>query len=189
MAQTTLRFTLKQPPALVADAGGDKTIKEGEQVLLGAAEPATGGLGNYTYHWTPSTGLDRADVANPTASPMVTTTYTLTVEDGGGCARASSVTVTVSSVTGLEDITGKFGLSVFPNPSNGSFSVTSAKELGKGAVLLQVFNPIGALIHSETISGRKKLDQTVRLPSLSKGIYILRISGSDLNVIHKVIVQ
>ncbi|CAN5800620.1 hypothetical protein BH24BAC1_BH24BAC1_38920 [soil metagenome] len=40
------------------------------------------------------------------------TTYTLTVTDGGSCAK--TVTLTGSSVTGIEE-TNKFGLAVFPN--------------------------------------------------------------------------
>lgn len=36
---------------------------------------------NYTYQWSPAAGLSNATIPNPTASPTVPTTYTLTVSD------------------------------------------------------------------------------------------------------------
>jgi gliding motility-associated-like protein len=49
------------------------------------------------YKWTPSTGLDHDDVANPIASPVQTTTYQLAVSNDGcsGVIANQSVTVTV----------------------------------------------------------------------------------------------
>lgn len=38
------------------------------------------------YEWSPATGLSATDIADPIASPMETTTYTLTVSKAGGCA-------------------------------------------------------------------------------------------------------
>ena len=51
---------------------------------------ATGGI---NYAWTPPTGLDNAGIANPLASPDVTTTYTVIVDDGN-CIDSAQVTVT-----------------------------------------------------------------------------------------------
>ena len=68
--------------------------------IIGADESVTlnadayGGSYNYTYSWTPSTGLNDADTQNPIATPSETTVYTCTVNDGISTASAS-VTVTV----------------------------------------------------------------------------------------------
>jgi hypothetical protein len=43
---------------------------------------ANGGSGNYTYAWTPETGLSDPTIQNPMASPEETTTYTVEVSDG-----------------------------------------------------------------------------------------------------------
>jgi gliding motility-associated-like protein len=46
--------------------------------------------------WTPSTGLSNASIANPVASPLVTTTYTVTGFDQYRCFSSSAdVTITV----------------------------------------------------------------------------------------------
>ncbi|GAB2705856.1 hypothetical protein GCM10011495_23220 [Hymenobacter frigidus] len=60
---------------------------------------ATGGMGGYTYTWAPATGLSRTTGNTVTASPTVTTTYTLTVVDANDCTAAiSQVTVVVLDV-------------------------------------------------------------------------------------------
>ncbi|MBW3130433.1 gliding motility-associated C-terminal domain-containing protein [Hymenobacter profundi] len=79
-----------QPPVDV-DAGPDKEILAGSSVTLeGRAD------GTYPVTWTPAAGLfiSPADPLHPTASPTVTTTYTLSA-GSGGCADSDEVTVTV----------------------------------------------------------------------------------------------
>jgi len=75
-----------------ANAGADKTICGTGSVTIGSA--AVTGV---TYSWTPSTGLSSATVANPTASPTVTTTYIVTATNGG-CTAKDTVIVTVSAL-------------------------------------------------------------------------------------------
>jgi len=79
-----------------ADAGADKGIIEGASVVIGGSPTASGGTAPYTYSWIPTTGLNDAGIANPTASPSVTTTYTVTVTDSKGCTDNDDVTVTVT---------------------------------------------------------------------------------------------
>ncbi len=55
-------------------------ICEGSSALL--KSNVSGGSGNYTFSWTPADGLNDPTAANPIASPTVTTTYQLTVNDG-----------------------------------------------------------------------------------------------------------
>ncbi len=60
----------------------------------------TTGTTGLTYSWTPATGLSSATVAQPTATPSVTTTYTMTATlPGSGCPPiVRSVTISVGSV-------------------------------------------------------------------------------------------
>jgi hypothetical protein len=48
----------------------------------------------------PVTGLSQTDIANPTASPPATTTYTVTVVDNAGTQGMASTTLTVNAPSG-----------------------------------------------------------------------------------------
>ncbi|RDV13111.1 gliding motility-associated C-terminal domain-containing protein [Pontibacter diazotrophicus] len=72
----------------VANAGEDVTIMEGQSVKL----QATGGT---SYSWSPATGLSNPFIADPSARPLKTTTFTVTVTSEFGCAYTDEVTVTV----------------------------------------------------------------------------------------------
>jgi gliding motility-associated-like protein len=72
-------------------AGPDKTIMEGETVMLeGTAD------GTYPVSWAPSPTLTpgATDQLRPVAAPVVTTTYSLGA-GAGYCGNTSTVTVTV----------------------------------------------------------------------------------------------
>lgn len=64
-------------PSAIAVAGADQVVCPGQSVLLG--DP---GLPGFTYTWSPTTGLDNPNIAQPTATVNISTTYTLTVSDG-----------------------------------------------------------------------------------------------------------
>jgi gliding motility-associated-like protein len=78
-------------PVMTVDAGPAKTIMEGDQVELeGKAD------GNYPVVWSPLAGLTFGNnPLRPVASPVATTTYTLSA-GASSCASSSSVTVTVT---------------------------------------------------------------------------------------------
>ncbi|MDI6793099.1 MAG: right-handed parallel beta-helix repeat-containing protein [bacterium] len=86
--------TVGSDPA--ADAGSDQTICSGGSAGIGGAPTASGGTSPYTYSWSPAAGLSSSTVANPTASPGSTTTYTVTVTDNNGLQATDSVVVTVN---------------------------------------------------------------------------------------------
>lgn len=75
-------------PSLVANAGTDNTISLGDSYTLN-------GQGGSIYSWLPATGLSNPNIFNPVATPVVTTTYELTVADINGCMDLDSITITV----------------------------------------------------------------------------------------------
>lgn len=79
--------------SITVDAGTNAGIMAGGSTTLSGS--ASGGDGNYSYTWSPSTGLSASNIASPTASPSSTTTYTLSVTDGTGCTGSNEVRVTV----------------------------------------------------------------------------------------------
>ncbi|MEX1238478.1 MAG: T9SS type A sorting domain-containing protein [Cyclobacteriaceae bacterium] len=54
---------------------------------------------NESYSWTPAEGLSNPSIANPLASPFVTTLYAVTYTDGKGCTATDQVEVVVNCNT------------------------------------------------------------------------------------------
>ena len=67
------------------------SICSGQSVQLSAG----GGTG---YAWSPATGLNAANIADPVASPAATTSYSVTVSNDEGCSGTATVPVTVNRV-------------------------------------------------------------------------------------------
>ncbi len=76
---------------LEALGGSDVAICLGDNTPLNATTP-----GAVSYTWSPATGLSNPSIANPNASPTVTTMYTVSVTNALGCVDLDTVIVTVN---------------------------------------------------------------------------------------------
>ncbi len=88
------KFTVSVNPAPSISAGSGATICTGSSTILSA----TGGA---TYMWSPSIGLSATTGSSVTASPVLTTVYTVTGINVYGCQSNATVAVTVHAVPGL----------------------------------------------------------------------------------------
>jgi len=74
----------------------------GYNICRGASIQLSGNLAQYPfagtlqYSWSPSTGLNNPNLANPVASPTVTTTYSLTITTPEGCQLSTTTSVVIS---------------------------------------------------------------------------------------------
>ncbi len=75
---------------LVANAGLDQTLCNGTTGILSAS-------GGAFYQWSPASGLSNPNIANPSVSPVTTTTYCVTVTDASGCSSTDCMTVNIVS--------------------------------------------------------------------------------------------
>jgi gliding motility-associated-like protein len=88
----TKSITVPVRPAPSVSAGPDKTIVEGDEVMLQGS--STGSPASVV--WTPNnTILSAGNTLAPVVRPMTTTTYTMTVTDANGCIAADNAQVTV----------------------------------------------------------------------------------------------
>ncbi len=148
-------------------------ITASEDVTIGAGETtslfATGGV---TYAWFPTEGLSRADVANPVASPVVTTTYEVTVTNELGCNRVDAVTVSVDNRV--------FVPNLFSPNGDGQNEVFRVYGAGIEQLELQVFDRQGKRIYYSTNAAEimeTGWDGTLRGVPLPSGSYRWMIRG------------
>lgn len=75
----------------VAEAGNNAAICRGATTNLLAS-------GGNSYVWNNAATLSNANIANPVATPTITTTYTVTVTNANGCSATDNVTITVNDL-------------------------------------------------------------------------------------------
>ena len=84
-------------PMLLTSSASEVLLCEGESSNL-TANATNGCNGPYTYSWAPAAGLSNANISNPVATPLATTTYTVTASEPGSCGaqQTSQITITVN---------------------------------------------------------------------------------------------
>jgi hypothetical protein len=85
--------TVNALPVANAGQGGIITCVQNVSGVQLGANPMSGN----TYTWTPTTGLNNTNTANPIATPNASTTYTLLMLDANGCSDTAQVVVTVNN--------------------------------------------------------------------------------------------
>ncbi len=99
----TLYAKLIDTLVVTANAGRDTVSCNSNPVSIGAI-PKPG----LVYNWSPAIGLSNPDIANPLASPDVTTAYVLTTRNnGGGCVNTDTVVVSASIINDSLQLIGK----------------------------------------------------------------------------------
>ncbi len=93
-ATDSVQIDIKPLPVVIATKSNDVDCTMPTSRLS-----ATGAL---QYSWLPAAALSNSQVANPVASPRVTTTYIVTGTGSNGCTSNNAVTVAVSRNGGLE---------------------------------------------------------------------------------------
>lgn len=134
------------------------SICYGDSTLIQAT--ATGGSGSYTYLWSPATGLSNSTISNPIASPTITTSYTVTANDGSNTA-SSQVNITVYPLpTASASHSG-------PVCTNNTLSLTSG---GGTTYSWSGPNSFSSLSQNPSITG---------LTPLATGTYIVTVTDSN----------
>jgi gliding motility-associated-like protein len=179
-----------------ANAGPDVSVCAGDSVLIGTDQPGT-------YSWSPATGLSATDVAQPMASPAVTTTYYVTLTAVTNCSQIDSVVVTVNDFTqniGIEPPVGSAcenaPASAFALPdqagntytwsTTGTLSITGASDNtvdllhnGPGASVLSVVVTDANGCVSDTISSPFN---TLDTPEADAGADVLYCFGDSVQL-------
>lgn len=143
---------------VVANAGSDTAICAGGSTQLSAS-------GGTAYQWSPAAGLSSGSIANPTAAPSVTTTYTVTAF-ANGCSATDEVVVTVNNTVanaGL-DATICVGNSTTLNASGGTtYSWNPATGLSDANIANPIANPSSTTTYTvtATANGCSSTDQVV----------------------------
>jgi hypothetical protein len=92
----------------------------------------------------------------------------LEVTNNFGCAAADTFDVGIEFV-GIDEAS-ESPLKIFPNPSNGQFSIQLEDALPEAEI--RIYNTIGQVVHKQSINNKSRLDLNLDLPV---GSYLISI--------------
>jgi hypothetical protein len=164
------------PNASTGTAGPDVQNCPGHNAVLGGTA-----LTGATYSWSPTTNLSNPLIANPTTTTTVTRTYTVTITDYCGNVSTDAVTVTWNSICvrrmGNPDSGEDSGISLYPNPAQGSFTINTNDANEKTIIVYDVTGK--QIFQKETTEEQLQID----LGDAPKGLYLVKIiSGGSVAV-------
>ncbi|MDG1347410.1 MAG: T9SS type A sorting domain-containing protein [Crocinitomicaceae bacterium] len=156
-------------------AAPNDTACVGDTITLTAINPAN------SYSW--STG-DTSATINVTQ----TGNYSVTTTDFLGCETDTSKAVVFEVCNlGLEEETTPLSFDVFPNPSNGNFTLTNFIS-HQNQVDLRIINLLGQTVYSQ-LKINTKMAGKVEVHLMKKGAYFVEVSEGNNQLRKKLIVQ
>lgn len=166
----TLKKTITVHPLPVVTASSDTTILYGQSVTMSAL--VTGGI---YYLWGPTVGLNDPNIANPTATPQVTTIYTLLAIDTNQCRQQDSVKITVQT-----NVPVLIPSAFTPNGDSKNDVFHVANMSFQKLIEFRVFNRWGQEVFNTT-DNNKGWDGTFRGKAQEVGVYnyIIRLAWPD----------
>lgn len=131
---------------------------------------ATGGA---SYTWSPGSATGSSVIVSPT----VNTTYTVTGTSSLGCTNTNTVSVTVSTCTGLyEQVANELPFSIYPNPAKDRITI-KAGDINLNTVKIELFDVTGKKVLEQSFNSLPAgTEQNLQIGHLSKGIFILNMN-------------
>jgi len=167
--------------------------------IIGGSPTAAGGKTPYTYAWSPSQGLDNANIANPNAS--ASNTYSVTVTDANSCTASSSMSYSKPQADFTANGSGYYGsLQYYVVPAgitslvieaygaqgggNGSMSYYG----GQGAYLKASFTvtpgeTLEILVGQKGLTGEDNYDPYGNMNGGGGGSFVIRQSNYEILLI------
>ncbi len=128
----------------------------------------------YNFNWASDPPGFTSTEKSPVVSPQVTTTYTVTVTDGGYSSQ-KSVQIFVQPSSGIPDVQYLTDIIIYPNPGQGILTV-KFQSPSDGSGQLRITDRSGRIVHSEEVPINTGLnDFAFQTAGLLPGMYLLSI--------------
>lgn len=138
------------------------------------------GSGAISYQWINNSTiiLTQQALVNPTSS----TVYTLTGTDFRGCSASAQVAVTVSGCVGLNEFSYSLsGVKLYPNPTNGIFTVELANGISKQVIVTDLTGRVVLTANSSENQLNMSID------GLAAGMYSVKVISGNASQTSKLV--
>ncbi|GGF25139.1 T9SS type A sorting domain-containing protein [Flavobacterium limi] len=158
---------------LISDTG-TSAASPSTRTITAERNLSTGDANDYTFNYANST-IDFAWARRSTAG------YGL--NNHGGSNRGYNVSVPLSATLGVNDFSLKTS-AIYPNPSNGNFSIETNTGLDK----INVYSQTGTLVETINVEGKSETVE-VSLKSLQTGVYLIELQNDQEKTWKKIIIN
>jgi hypothetical protein len=185
----SVTVTAGSSAAGVANAGADKLVCPNTNYTLGTNVNGDG----LTFYWEPqyylgSTWNQEQPTFSGSSFPLLPLTYTLTVTDVCGNTSTDQVTVSVNPICPRRmmnpDLTGE----VFPNPSEGIFTVNLPLTETDQEIEFVVTDLAGRTVQQNTVTSGGG-QHAVDLSAEPKGVYVLTVTRNGVSEVYKLVME
>ena len=125
-------------------------------------------------------------------TPQVRHTYDITgivsYSDGEFNLQPRDIADVVDLLVSVEDINAANAFGVYPNPSNGKFTVV-VNSVKAQDLRIELVSISGEVIYSNTHQNVTKFNSEIDVTEYAKGIYYLRVNNGETVKIEKVVIQ
>ena len=174
-------FMLTIHPLPVVELGSDTAICFDQSIILDAGNPGS------NYLWSTNETTQTIEASSGGLIEIIT--YWAEVTDTFGCMDSDEITVSFEECAGISENNNSRYVQIVPNPNSGSFKIRCDLII-QNPVDVSVYNPLSGIVYERS---DVKADQQnlldIQLEEISSGIYFLRISNSEINLIKKIIIQ
>jgi gliding motility-associated-like protein len=146
----TVTITIHPKPVIAIDPA-DTSLCNNASVVLNAT-------GAYTYNWAPAAGLSATTGAQVTASPAVTTTYSISGTDVNGCS--STTSCTISMLPNISATAASTNAGCFSNNGTATAFPPGLNYTWNGGEHTQTISNLTAGVYTVTVSDTLGCDGT-----------------------------
>lgn len=150
------------------------TVTSGIRTITAERNLSTGDANDYVFNYANAT-IDFVWARRSSAG------YGLNNHGGGN--RGYNISIPLSATLGVDDFSLKTS-AIYPNPSNGNFSIETKTGLDK----INVYSQTGSLVETINIQGESETVE-VSLKSLQTGIYLIELQNEQEKTWKKIIIK
>lgn len=78
-------------------------------------------------------------------------------------------------------VKNELGITIYPNPNQGSFTLSLNGDLKEEKAMVEIFNIVGELILSDKVEMSTKFEKSYDFSDQAKGIYLIRFKSGDFS--------
>jgi hypothetical protein len=169
-------------PAPTPSLGPDTAIGYASMITSDA------GSGYSSYFWSTGENSQLISVDSTGTGPGTATVW-VNVTDQNGCEGSDTVLVHFVHNPGMEEALSSPTIRIFPNPSNGHFSL-EIQQFSGIATDIEIFGIDGKLVCQKTLAASPE-EHRVQMDAghLEDGIYLIKVSNTSGTVVRMILIS